>query len=82
MSANANALIKLNHLSPKIAVNSGAGAATIVPTYSFGQYLNTHGIWVLSYAEWIKVIGCVWISLLIVEFLAKNIKLLISKAKK
>lgn len=71
-----------HHLTAKIAINGSAGAATLTPSQVFGDFLNTHGVWVLSYAEWIKVIGAVWVSILIVETVVKHSKALIKKVKK
>lgn len=80
MSGNANVwLHKLQHLNPKFAVNGSAGVATLVPTYEFGQFLNTHGIGVLSWAEIIKIIGAIWVTFLILEATFKYSKKVLQK---
>lgn len=73
---------KVGHLGPKAAVNGGAGAATLTPQPMFGEFLNTNGVWLLSYSEWIKVIGAIWVTILIVEALVKHTKSLIKKGNK
>lgn len=76
---------KMSSFGPKIAtgtVNGGAGAVTLAPQQVFGEFLNQNGIGLLSYSEIIKIIGAIWVSLLIIEYLAKYIRCLIKKAKK
>lgn len=83
MSESANGLIhKILQLSPKLAINGSAGAATLVPSHTLGQALNTHGVWLLSYAEWIKITGAIWVLLLIIESLVRHCKSLIKVVKK
>lgn len=83
MSESASALMhKTTHLPAKMAANGSAGAATLLPIDTFGQFLNAHGVWLLSYAEWIKVVGAIWISILIIETIGKYIKKIIERVKK
>lgn len=49
------------------AVGVGAAGASAAPTPMYGEYLATHGIWLLSYAEWIQVIGAVYVATLLVK---------------
>ena len=58
---------ELLHAAPKVTINTGAAGSAIAPSQVFGEYLNTHGVWLLSYAEWCKVVGTIWILLLIME---------------
>ena len=72
------------HVSPKLAVNGSAAGTAILPVQTFGNYLNENGIWLLSYAEWCKIVGTIWVLLLILEKIGilKLIKRLIAKVKK
>lgn len=73
MKENVAGLIEKSHyLSAKIVANGSAATATIAPSDMFGNYLNSNFIGFLSYAEWMKVVGCLWIILLTIEFCVKN----------
>lgn len=65
-------------------VNGTAAGTAIVPVETFGNYLNVNGMWLLSYAEWCKIVGTIWIAILILEKIGvlKLIKRLIAKVKK
>jgi hypothetical protein len=71
-----------HHLAGKIMTNSAAGAATLTPLDIFGNYLNTHGLWLLSWAEWIKVIGAIWVTILIIETCVKHGRVIYRKIKR
>lgn len=43
------------------AIGLGAAGASAAPTPAYGEYLTTHGVGLLSYAEWIQVIGAVYV---------------------
>jgi len=46
-------------------VNVGAAGTAATPTEIFGQYLTTHGIYFLSYAELFQILAATWILILI-----------------
>lgn len=52
---------------------SAAGASS-APAPAYGEYLTTHGVWMLSYAEWIQVIGAVYVATLLTKMLGGWIK--------
>ncbi len=52
------------HTTGIVAV--GASAA---PTPIYGYYLTTHGIWLLSWAEWIQVIGSIYVACLLLKWM-------------
>jgi hypothetical protein len=33
----------------------------------YGDYLTTHGVWLLSYAEWLQVLGGLYVATLLVK---------------
>jgi polyferredoxin len=47
------------------AVGVGAAGASAAPAPVYGEYLTTHGLGLLSYAEWIQVIGAVYVATLL-----------------
>ena len=49
------------------AVGVGAAGASATPAPVYGEYLTTHGLWLLSYAEWIQVIGAIYVATLLVK---------------
>jgi hypothetical protein len=59
-----------NLIDSKTAVATGTAGtlAAVAPTESYGDFLTSHGLFVLSYAEWIQVIGAIWVLCLIVDF--------------
>lgn len=70
----------INEIAVKTSAIGAAGAA-IAPSDVFGEYLLTHGIGVLSYSEWIRVIGCLYVLILIAKMagLGNLVKLVASK---
>lgn len=49
------------------AVGVGAAGASATPAPVYGEYLTTHGLGLLSYAEWIQVIGAVYVATLLIK---------------
>lgn len=72
----------VNHLTNKTIVVASTGVAaagtTMVPQDQFNEFLITNGYGVLSYAEWMKVIGTVYILYLLLspsfKFISKQVK--------
>lgn len=60
-----------NKVRQAAEATTGATAAgnTILPYDAYSDYLVTHGFWVMSYADWSKVIGTVYIVVLILKTL-------------
>jgi len=73
-------------LKNKVVSAVGAGGLVVSAEATKGHYVNLseHGIWVLSFASWMQVIGCIWISILILEKIGvfKLIKHIYMKCKK
>jgi hypothetical protein len=44
-----------------------AAGASSAPTPIYGDFLTTHGMWILSYAEWIQVIGSIYVAFLLLK---------------
>lgn len=65
----------MNHaiLTDNVQVGLGAGAAggVITPTQVYGDFLNTNGLWLMSYAEWMKAMASLYIIFLIISILFK-----------
>lgn len=64
-------------------ITGTAGAmAAVAPTESMnqvmGDFLSSHGFWILTYTEWMKVIGTIWVLCLIADFLLRQIRRLLS----
>lgn len=61
-----------------------AAGASSAPTPLYGTFLNDHGLMALSYAEWIQVIGCIYVLTLLYKMtgLNKVVDCVISKIKK
>jgi hypothetical protein len=57
-----------HHLTSKFVAGAATGAA-IAPNFMFPNYLNTHGIGVLTYSEYLKIIGGAYIVILILKML-------------
>lgn len=53
-----------------ITATTAATAPTVGPVY--GSYLSTNGIGFLSFSEYIQVIGCIYVSFLLVKALANT----------
>lgn len=51
----------------------GAAGGIFVPAYVYGDYLATNGMWHLSYAEWFKVVGAIYIMCLLIQMAGKAI---------
>lgn len=49
------------------AAGVGAAGASSAPAPIYGEYLTTHGMWLLSYAEWIQVVGAVYVAVLLLK---------------
>lgn len=56
------------------AIGLGAAGASAAPTPAYGEYLTTHGVGLLSYAEWIQVIGAVYVLTLLTKMMGGWIK--------
>lgn len=52
------------------AVGVTAAGASAAPSPVYGEYLTTHGVWLLSYAEWIQVIGAIYVATLLGKMFA------------
>lgn len=72
----------INEIAVKTSAVGAVGAA-IAPNYAFGEYLMTHGIGVLSYSEWIRVIGCLYVLILICKMAGAGslVKLVVGKIR-
>ena len=55
----------------KIVHSTGIVATGVssAPAETYGNYLSTNGFLLLSYAEWMQIIGCVYIIFLIFKLL-------------
>jgi len=53
-------------------IGTGAAGGVVTPTPVYGDFLTTHGIWVMSIAEWMKVVGTIYIILLIISLIIKT----------
>jgi len=73
-------------LKNKIVSAFGAGSLVVSAEATKGNYidLSQSGVWILSFASWMQIIGCIWISILILEKIGifKLIKFLCEKIKK
>lgn len=73
-------------LRNKMVSGVGAGGLVVSAEATKGHYIDLahHGFWILSFASWMQIIGCVWISLLILEKIGvfKLIKYLFEKFRK
>lgn len=60
-------------IATKTAIANSAGvlsaANTAAPYEIYGDILTTHGFWIMSWASWLKVIGGIYILVLILKFL-------------
>lgn len=50
------------------AVTGGTIAVPSVDPSAYGDFLATHGVWLLSYTEWIQVFGFVYVLKLLGAF--------------
>lgn len=46
-----------------------AAGASAAPAPIYGAYLTTHGVYALSYAEWIQVLGSIYVATLLVKMI-------------
>ena len=71
-------------LSGKVPVGLGIAASggVVAPTPVYGTFLTENGFWLMSYAEWFKVIGCIYIILLIIGMIIKAYKHVYEKVRK
>ncbi len=44
-----------------------AAATSYVPAHVFGQFLTTNGMGILSYAEWLQVLGGIYVFSLLIR---------------
>lgn len=56
-------------LKNKVVSGVGAGGLVVSAEATKSGYIDLaeHGVWILSFASWMQIIGCLWISLLILE---------------
>lgn len=59
----------VNHVNDRVMVSTGitAAGASSAPAETYGTFLATHGIFVLSYAECIQVLGATYVVFLLVK---------------
>ena len=73
-------------LKNKVVSGVGAGGLVVSAEATKSGYIDLahHGFWILSFASWMQIIGCLWISLLILEKIGvfKLIKYLFEKFRK
>jgi len=64
-------------------IAAGATGTAVAPTNIFGEYLVTHGVWILSYGEWLRVIAGLYVVLLVGKLLKidKLVRCLLSKLR-
>lgn len=62
-------------------MGTGAAGGVVAPTTIYGEFLTTNGFWMISLAEWMKVIGTMYIILLIISLLIKAGSYIIGKFK-
>ncbi len=56
-------------LTVPVKVGVVAVGASAAPAPIYGTYLTTHGLSVLSYAEWIQVLGSIYVATLLVKMI-------------
>lgn len=72
-------------LQNKIVSGIGAGGLVVSAEATKDGLIDlSHSGWIVSYAGWMQIIGCIWISLLILEKIGvfKLIKFLFEKYSK
>lgn len=72
-------------LQNKIVSAIGAGGLVVSAEATKGGLIDlSQNGWIVSYAGWMQIIGCVWISLLILEKIGvfKLVKFIYEKLKK
>jgi len=58
----------------EIAPKMVAGGAAVSPATMYGDFLATQGFWLLSYGEWIRVLGALYIGTMLIKTLYQFIK--------
>lgn len=53
------------HVDKATSVGVGAAGVSATPTTMYGDWLTTHGVGVLSYAEWLQCLGGLYIAVLL-----------------
>ena len=68
--------MQVNHMTDRAVAGSGVAAAgaSSAPTPIYGDYLTTHGAGLLSYAEWIQVLGSIYVAFLLAGGLVRLAK--------
>ena len=66
---NAEQISDSVHLTAPAKVGVVAVGASAAPAPIYGTYLTTHGIYALSYAEWIQVLGSIYVASLLVKMI-------------
>lgn len=51
---------------------SVAAGSITAPTPLYGSYLTSNGIWLLSYAEWMQVLGSIYVVYLLSKAFANS----------
>ena len=72
-------------LQNKIVSAIGSGSLVVSAEANKGGLIDlSQNVWIVSYAGWMQFIGCIWISLLILENIGffKLVKYLFSRIKK
>ena len=60
-------------------VGLGAAGGVLAPMPIYGDYLTTHGFWLVSYAEWIKVLSSFYIACMLAKMSGFSLSNLSSK---
>lgn len=63
-------------------VGVGAAGGVLTPMPIYGDFLTTHGFWLMSYAEWMKVVGTVYITVLLWDTLVMRLYNKVVKRKR
>lgn len=63
-------------------LSTSAAGGVVAPTEIYGSFLTNNGLWLLSYAEWMKVIGSLYISMMIIGLLIKTVSYIRCSFKK
>jgi len=60
----------MNHLMTDRAIHGtgvAAAGASAAPAPMYGDFLVTHGMGILSYAEWLQVLGSIYVGVLLIK---------------
>jgi len=63
----------MNHLTTKVTGVAASGGV-VAPTTLYGEFLTTHGLWLLSYAELMKIVGTFYILFLLMKPLVNLVR--------